>query len=849
MKALSEFQEEQEQDSKKEGLTIPSSFNKEKEDLDMVSSKKINELVAKNAKLINNKNLFESKTMTRYIQELADLSIKKEIERYNRLHEKPYSKKTRLKVKLAYNAKNKKVAYAATATATSGEDIITIFINIGHQMFSKITKREILLMILKGLLAHEISHIINTDYRELLAFRQKAKMGRLYPEVSEDKRPVDFILNLEKLKEYIAGPEKNRKNFVSIGANLHNCGEDGYIEDATISNNNGSMIEGLFELREFDFNEMPTIEEMEARISKPTTDPEYLHIFNAITQVYLCYAKYGEIKYESEESLSDSEIIRAFIPCIKDLDKALCSNITKNRMMYMNNTIVILWDYISDYLEYLDSLPEPEESDGEGDGEGSEGGEGSSKVSKHMKGHMTGGSDTNDDMKTSGMDKSEDETEDRLSKKRKKTKEKLGLDDESEEETSEESKSSKEDSEEETSEPEEEISSDESEDETEASESEDSTSEEDPSEDDEESESSSDEIQDVTSEEGGRINEDEMPDEVSEPDDEDFEYDDEFEGSGYDSAADDIERILKEIATEKAEIEMEESRCEELNQWGRSLNYGDAHKGLPVKVNRMSEVPDSLIEHYERVAPELIKISKQLQKRVSQKLKDRRKGGKETNLYIGRRLEARTLIRNNGQYFYNTKLPKNNPEICVGVLLDESGSMCCSDRATYARATGLILYDFCRGLNIPVSVYGHSADIYKHSSLDMYSYAEFNSIDNKDKYRIMDVSARCQNRDGAALAYMYQMMEKRPEEIKLLFVISDGQPAASGYYGSSACSDMQNIVNTYRRKSNIITIAAAIGSDKAAIENIYGSDSFLDISELDKMPLVMTNIIIKQLKL
>ena len=29
-----------------------------------------------------------------------------------------------------------------------------------------------------------------------------------------------------------------------------------------------------------------------------------------------------------------------------------------------------------------------------------------------------------------------------------------------------------------------------------------------------------------------------MPDEVSEPDDEDFEYDDEFEGSGYDSAAD-----------------------------------------------------------------------------------------------------------------------------------------------------------------------------------------------------------------------------------------------------------------------------------------------------------------------
>ena len=71
----------------------------------------------------------------------------------------------------------------------------------------------------------------------------------------------------------------------------------------------------------------------------------------------------------------------------------------------------------------------------------------------------------------------------------------------------------------------------------------------------------------------------------------------------------------------------------------------------------------------------------------------------------------------------------------------------------------------------------------------------------------------------------------------------------SGYYGNSACLDMQNIVKTYKRKSGIITIAAAIGSDKAAIEKIYGSDNFLDVSELDKLPLVMTNIIIKNLKL
>ena len=152
--------------------------------------------------------------MVRYIQELADLSIKKEIERYDRIHEKPYSRRTKVKVRLDYNVKNSKVAYAATSTnERTNEDIITIFINIGHQMFSKVKERERLLLMMKGLLAHEISHIINTDYRELMAFRQRTKMGRLYPEVDETGRPADFILGLDKLKDYIAGPEKNRKNF------------------------------------------------------------------------------------------------------------------------------------------------------------------------------------------------------------------------------------------------------------------------------------------------------------------------------------------------------------------------------------------------------------------------------------------------------------------------------------------------------------------------------------------------------------------------------------------------------------------------------------------------------------
>ena len=40
----------------------------------------------------------------------------------------------------------------------------------------------------------------------------------------------------------------------------------------------------------------------------------------------------------------------------------------------------------------------------------------------------------------------------------------------------------------------------------------------------------------------------------------------------------------------------------------------------------------------------------------------------------------------------------------MGLLLDESGSMSWNDRATYARATAIILYDFCQALGIPITV-------------------------------------------------------------------------------------------------------------------------------------------------
>ena len=329
----------------------------------------------------------------------------------------------------------------------------------------------------------------------------------------------------------------------------------------------------------------------------------------------------------------------------------------------------------------------------------------------------------------------------------------------------------------------------------------------------------------------------EITDRVSVPEGGSIGRDDGYEPSGNEDAAKAIERLLDNMAERAACEQLENERLSELNEVAQGISYGNVHKGVGIRINRMASVSEDMVSQYKSVSGPLLTISRQLQKRLTQQLRDRRRGGKQTGLMMGRRLDAHALCRNDGKVFYKNSLPSETPELAVALLLDESGSMW-GERSDYARAAGIILQDFCTSLGIPVMVYGHSTE---GSTVMLYSYAEFDSIDGGDRYRLMDVKSRSQNRDGAALRFVAEQLSKRPEEVKLLILVSDGQPCDVGYYGSAAEEDLRGIKLEYRRKG-IIFIAAAIGDDKPDIERIYG-DSFLDITDLTQLPVKLTNMV------
>ena len=299
-----------------------------------------------------------------------------------------------------------------------------------------------------------------------------------------------------------------------------------------------------------------------------------------------------------------------------------------------------------------------------------------------------------------------------------------------------------------------------------------------------------------------------------------------------------MERLLDAMAEKSVCQELEQDRLSELNREAQSISFGDIHKGVPIRVNRITEVPPEMVTQYNAIAGPLLAISKQLQKSLLRQLRDRQRGGKQTGLLMGRRLDAHALCRGDGKVFTKNALPSQPPGMAVGLLLDESGSMSSCDRATYARASAIILYDFCQALRVPAMVYGHSTG---GSGVELYSYSEFDAIDREDKYRLVDISARESNRDGAALRFVAERLSHRPEELKLLILVSDGQPADTGYYGTAAEEDLRGIQQEYRRKG-ILFVAAAIGDDKENMERIYG-DSFLDITDLNQLPVKLTQVV------
>ena len=146
-------------------------------------------------------------------------------------------------------------------------------------------------------------------------------------------------------------------------------------------------------------------------------------------------------------------------------------------------------------------------------------------------------------------------------------------------------------------------------------------------------------------------------------------------------------------------------------------------------------------------------------------------------------------------YIQTGHVRTNKTTVCI--LIDESGSMSHLGRDHKAREAAILLNEAFKTIpGIDLYIYGHTADITCHGSTELNIYREKTTV---DEYALSEIKARHENRDGTAIYEAARRVRKFTKSHCIMFVISDGEPAAYCYWGDSAYRDVRENVRKIER--------------------------------------------------
>ncbi|WP_333652373.1 AAA family ATPase [Lacrimispora sp.] len=311
--------------------------------------------------------------------------------------------------------------------------------------------------------------------------------------------------------------------------------------------------------------------------------------------------------------------------------------------------------------------------------------------------------------------------------------------------------------------------------------------------------------------------------------------------NGEDGAA-----IYHEMEPERPTKQQKTDFRKRLNQQARESVKGSIHQHVKLIVHRPEAAEENEIEYRKQVSGLMPVIRELIQKTMPLLEHETASEFAAVQLY-GTNFCANRIAAQDFRYFARKRPPEEDPSLAVALRIDESASMSAFGRLDAAKQAAIALYEFCHGCNIPVMIYGDTADRSPMEQMSLYSYVDFDSKDPDEKYSLINIQGRSNNRDGMAVRIIADRLLAAPQKTKLFISISDGQPKAMpDYTGDLAVADMKKTLQEYRRKG-VLFLAAAIGQDKEIISDIYGNENTLDITDLKQLPARLVQIIARYL--
>lgn len=341
---------------------------------------------------------------------------------------------------------------------------------------------------------------------------------------------------------------------------------------------------------------------------------------------------------------------------------------------------------------------------------------------------------------------------------------------------------------------------------------------------------------------------------VSENDDEEKtpESQDDAEEDDDEADKEELDEILKnlgdQLETVKTDVAKDEyDRLEQLQQdkkireFGKNVSYSNLHRHIRVESNRDFIVDDGVKQHYETMYEPIKGLTRNLSKKLLEVIKFN-EDAKYTGLYTGK-INKSQLYRADKKLFYQNKSKSDEADLVVEMLVDQSGSMS-GDRIRYARLACMMMYEVCTALNIPFAVIGHAA-VHRSNRVVHRHYVDFDSRDRNEKYKLASMTTYDNTREGVSLKYAGEYLKTRKETDKILIAISDGDPyhpSANDIYADGIAQKDTGRVVKELESDGIKIFGVAIGDGKSAIKQIY-THNYIDIPNINLLPAKLVSLI------
>ncbi|MBP3782676.1 MAG: VWA domain-containing protein [Butyrivibrio sp.] len=304
-----------------------------------------------------------------------------------------------------------------------------------------------------------------------------------------------------------------------------------------------------------------------------------------------------------------------------------------------------------------------------------------------------------------------------------------------------------------------------------------------------------------------------------------------------DELLDDIEESIKTEATrmEKSE-KSEEAKTDELPDF--DITSPNFKRRTPSCKNR--RIKDTTGGHMSQMYAEAVRAYQPEIKNLTKTLNKIFQADKEQSVAAtsGDYNIIRGSLGTTARVFDRRRDPAKLKDAAVVLLVDLSGSMS-GRKEAQARKTAITMAEALTACHIPYYIIGFHADCGADAVHDHYvTWANKKS----DRESLISMYAADNNFDGYSIRYAAELLKTRQEDNKILFVISDGQPACYSYDGRTGIADTIDAIKVARKQMTVFGIAVGRSCGPTLLQQMYGKDFIFVEDER-----LLTNMLCKKL--